>query len=64
MSKEEKQTALDLLKDLIEENPLASEKEIARLFNVASRGNADMEAEIVKSVFDAEYPSLVAARKH
>jgi hypothetical protein len=64
MSKQEKQTALDLLKDLMDENPLASEKEIQRLFNAASRGNADMEAEIIKSVFDAEYRSLIAAKKH
>ena len=64
MSKQESGPALDLLKDLMEENPLASEKAIMKLFKAASRGNADIEAEIIKSVFDAEYRSLMAAKKH
>jgi hypothetical protein len=48
----------------MEENPLASEKEIKRLFDAASRGNKDMEAEIVKSFVPAEYRDLVAKSKN
>jgi hypothetical protein len=47
----EKQTAVELLQDLRAEHPLASEKELERLFAAASRGNADMEAEMFEILF-------------
>jgi hypothetical protein len=47
----EKQGLKDLLKDLIEENPLASEKELQRLFLSAVRGNEDFKNEAIELYF-------------
>jgi hypothetical protein len=63
MSKE-KQTASELLKDLRLEHPLASEKELERLFAAASRGNKEMEAEIFEWFVRTEYPLLAAKMKN
>jgi CRISPR/Cas system-associated protein Csm6 len=64
MSKQEKQTARDLFKDLAEENPLASKKELEKLFIAASRGNADIEREMFEFFFETEYPGLAAKTKN
>jgi hypothetical protein len=63
MSKE-KQTATELLQDLRLEHPLASEKDLERLFAAASRGNKEMEAEMFEFFFRTEYPVLAAKTKN
>ena len=48
----------DLLTDLREENPLASEKELKRLFVSAIRGNADLENAAIEWILRTD-PGLV-----
>jgi hypothetical protein len=66
MSKQEPSTQRmeDLLKQLTEENPKASEKELRRLFVNAIRGDEDLVREAVEWFIARHHPKLDAARKN
>ena len=54
----------DLFKELKEENPKASEKELRSLFLNAIRGDKDLMREAADWFFERHYPKLDAARKN
>jgi len=54
----------DLFKQLTEENPKASEKELKRLFVNAVRDDADLVGEVVDWFIERNYPKPDAAKKN
>jgi hypothetical protein len=63
MTKEEQPTALELLKQLRDENPRASKAEIKKLFHAEVINDEAFRAEVIKYWIDAERPWIDAERR-
>jgi hypothetical protein len=63
MTKEERLTTLELLKQLRHENPKAGKAEINRLFRAEVLNDEALQAEVIKYWFDAERPWIDAERR-